>query len=191
MPMLAFLAAAALAAAPAPAAAPLPAPMPQGEELERQIADLDARLFWAGFEGCDPDAMAPLLAPDFRMYHDRIGVSATDAADMVAGFRRQCDARKPGGKDEGYRNRREIVPGSRVIRHMGEWGALEEASHLFFEWRGADKGWALVGGARYMNLWQWLPAERRFVLKQSYSYDHAPAAPYPPAFAAAPAGAAK
>ena len=86
MPMLAFLAAAALAAAPAPAAAPLPAPMPQGEELERQIADLDARLFWVGFEGCDPDAMAPLLAPDFRMYHDRIGVSATDAADMVAGI---------------------------------------------------------------------------------------------------------
>ena len=186
MPFLALAAAAALAAAPAPAAPPADA-MPRGDDLEQRIADLDARLFWAGFEGCDPDAMAPLLAPDFRMYHDLIGVSATDADDMVAGFRRQCDARKPGGKEEGYKNRREIVPGSRVIRRMGDWGALEEAAHIFFEWRGPAKGWVLVGGARYMNLWQWLPAERRFVLKQSYSYDHAPAAPYPPAVAAAPA----
>ncbi|WP_447760958.1 DUF4440 domain-containing protein [Sphingopyxis panaciterrae] len=195
MPLSLLLAAALTATTPAAApatsapATPAPAPMPTGEALTRQIAENDARLFWAAFEGCDPAALPDLLAPEFRMIHDRGGLSAKDAADMVAGLERQCARRRPGGEQAGYRNRRQIVPGSRIIRAMGDWGALEEASHIFFEWNPAAKRWDMVGGAKYMHLWQWIPAEHRFRLSQSYSYDHAGAEPYPPpgiAGAAAP-----
>lgn len=175
-----LLFAAALSAA-TPATPPAAStPMPTGDALTAAIADSDARLFWAAFEGCTPPALTDLLTPDYRMLHDRGGLSAKDRADMVAGFERQCARRRPGGADEGYKNRRQIVPGSRIVRAMGDWGALEEGAHVFFEWTPRAPRWTLVGGAKYMNVWQWIPAEGRFRLDESLSYDHAPAAPYPP-----------
>jgi len=182
MSLTLFLAAALTAATPS-----APAAMPTGDALTRQIAENDARLFWAAFEGCDPAALPDLLAPEFRMIHDRGGLSAKDPADMVAGFEKQCARRRPGGEDEGYKNRRQIVPGSRIVRAMGDWGALEEGAHIFFEWNAKEARWAMVGGAKYMHLWKWIPAERRFRLSQSYSYDHAGAEPYPPSSIADPA----
>jgi hypothetical protein len=158
-----------LMAAAVQATALQPAP-----ELERAVAAADARLFRAGFEGCEPERLAELLAPDFAMYHDRNGKVAGSGDAFVAIVAEQCEARAPGGANEGYRNRRELVPGSRIVRRMGDWGALEEASHVFYEWRAGGEGneahWQLVGGARYMHLWRWTPAGLR--LLTSYSYDH-------------------
>ncbi len=68
---------------------------------------------------------------------------------------------------------------SECIRAMGNWGALEEASHIFFEWNAKDARWDLVGGAHYIHVWQWMPAEGRFRLTESLSYDHGAAAPAP------------
>lgn len=177
MSFTALLAAAALTAAAPTAPA---TPMPKGDALTAEIAGNDARLFWAAFEGCDPKALPDLLTPEFRMLHDLGGLAAKDRADMVAGLEKSCASRRPGGAQAGYRNRRQIVPGSRLVRAMGDWGAIEEASHLFFEWNARADRWDMVGGAKYMHLWQWMPAEGRFRLAQSYSYDHAGAAPYPP-----------
>ncbi|WP_114952336.1 DUF4440 domain-containing protein [Sphingosinicella terrae] len=152
-------------------AASLP-PMP---ELERAIAAADARLFRAAFEDCAPAVLAEVLAPEFAMYHDRGGKVTGSRDAFVARVAEQCAARAPGGANAGYRNRRALVPGSRTIRPMGDWGALEEASHVFYEWDSGGEGespqWQLVGGARYMHLWQWTAAGPR--LLTSYSYDHA------------------
>ncbi len=165
-------------------AAPAPAPMPTGDALDRAIADVDGRLFWAVFEGCDAAALPDLLAGDFRMVHDKGGLAEPSRDAMVADVAKSCADRRPGGAQAGYRNRRQLVPGSHHVRAMGDWGALEEGAHVFFEWNARDNRWDMVGGAHYMHLWQWMPAEGRFRLSQSYSYDHAGAAPYPPAGAA-------
>lgn len=167
--------------AAAPAAPAMPTPMPDGAEMRAQIVARDAALFWAGFEGCDPAALEDVLLPDFRMLHDKAGLAVADRASFVASVKEQCAARAPGGKNAGYKNRRLAVPGTRIIRRMGEWGALEEGAHAFYEWRGKQAGWVMVGGARYMHAWQWMPGEGRFRLSQSYSYDHGAADPYPPA----------
>jgi hypothetical protein len=179
---LSLLFAAALATA-TPAAPAAPAAMPTGEALTAEIVDNDARLMWAVFEGCQPQALTGLLLPDFRMLHDKGGLALADRAAFVASLEKQCAARRPGGEQAGYKNRRQIVPGSRIVRAIGDWGALEEASHVFFEWNAKANRWDMVGGARYMHLWQWIPAEGRFRLSQSYSYDHAGAEPYPPSAA--------
>ena len=155
-------------------------PMPAPAEAEARIVEADARLFWAAFEGCEPAVLGELLLPGFRMVHDKVGLAVEDRAAFVASLTEQCAARAPGGDNAGYRNRRLAVPGTRVLRRMGEWGVLEEGAHTFHEWGGAERGWEQVGGARYMHLWQWLPEEGRFRLAQSYSYDHGAAAPYPP-----------
>ena len=160
------------------AAAAQPVPLPPQPEMERAISLADARLFEAGFEACAPHRLEEVLAPDFAMYHDREGQVADSRAAFVALLAEQCAARAPGGDAEGYRNRRELVPGSRTIRRLGDWGALEEASHVFYEWRSAGGGeparWELVGGARYMHLWRWTGDGPR--LLTSYSYDHGAAA---------------
>lgn len=170
--------AAALAAASPP---PSPTPMPTGDALAAQVADRDAALFWAMFEGCNPAALPDLLAPDYRMLHDKDGLAIASRDAFVAAITRQCASRAPGGDNAGYRNRRLAIPGTRTVRAMGDWGALEDGAHAFFEWNAADARWDMVGGARYTHLWQWIPAEGRFRLSQSYSFDHGAAAPYPPA----------
>lgn len=166
-----FLALAAAAAQPMPAAA----------EAEARIVAADARLFWAAFEACEPAVLDELLLPEFRMIHDKAGLAVENRAAFVASLSGQCAARAPGGDNAGYRNRRLAVPGTRVLRRMGEWGMLEEGAHTFHEWRGEGRGWEQVGGARYMHLWRWMPEEGAFRLAQSYSYDHGAAEPYPPA----------
>ncbi|MCA8888104.1 MAG: DUF4440 domain-containing protein [Parvularculaceae bacterium] len=156
-----------------------PMPMPTGDELRQRIEEADAKLFWAAFEGCDADALAQIITPEFRMLHDLGGLAIESGAQMVDDARENCAARGPGGENEGYKNRRQITPGTRVVRALGDWGALEEAAHAFFEWRQSSQSWELVGGARYMHLWRWMPGEGQFRLDQSYSYDHGAALKYP------------
>ena len=161
-----------------------PAAMPRGDALREQIERNDARLFWGFFEGCDPDAVAGLIHPDYRMLHDLVGMPASSGAQMIAQSREQCARRAPGGDAEGYRNRRLLVPGSRRIQRLGDWGVLEEGHHTFHEWRSAlndgQGGWEMTGGGRYIHAWQWMPEEGGFRLLESLSVDHGPAMPYPP-----------
>lgn len=182
--MLSFLAAAALlASSPAPLANTHP--FPEDSDMQERIRKADARLFWAFFEGCDPDLQAEFIHPDFRMVHDLEGLAIPDREFMLKQARERCEARKPGGSSEGYSSRRLLVPGSRIIRRMGRWGALEQGLHTFHEWRADQDGdggeWEMTGGARYMHVWQWMPEEGRFRLLESLSYDHGAAQPYPPA----------
>ena len=151
--------------------------MPEGKELHDTIAEYDARLFWAAFEGCDADAVAPLLGEDFRMVHDQAGLSVPDRDQFIKSLTDACSSRLPGGANEGYKNRRLATPGSRRVQALGGWGALEEGHHTFYELQ-SDGSWKLTGGARYIHVWQGL--EGRFVLSESISVDHGAALPYPP-----------
>ena len=180
-----------LAQAPVAAAADVPAPMPTGEEMTARIEANDAQLFWGFFEGCDPEAVAGLLHPDYRMVHDLVGLPHDSAEAMVQSAREQCERRAPGGDAEGYKNRRLLVPGSRTIKKLGDWGALEEGHHTFLELRQRPAGtygpddpggptWVQTGGGRYLHVWQWMADEGRFRLLESLSLDHGPAPAYPP-----------
>ena len=151
--------------------------MPEGEELSAVIADYDARLFWAAFEGCDVEALSSLLGDDFRMVHDLSGLAVPSRDAFIEGMSTMCASRLAGGDNEGYKNRRLATPGSRRVQALGNWGALEEGHHSFYELQ-SDGSWKLTGGARYIHVWQWL--DDRFVLSESISVDHDAALPYPP-----------
>ena len=169
---------------PADAVAEIPLPIPSLEETTARIERNDARLFWGFFEGCDPEQVAGLIHPDFRMLHDLAGLAASSGTEFLAQARSNCESRAAGQPNEGYRNRRLLVPGSRRIQMLGDWGALEEGHHTFHEWRGAANGgaggWVMTGGGRYIHSWQWMAEEGRFRLLESLSVDHGPAMPYPP-----------
>ncbi|MCJ8190865.1 DUF4440 domain-containing protein [Sphingomicrobium aestuariivivum] len=153
------------------------APMPEGDALTAQIEALDAKMFWAAFEGCDPTGVDAIVDDGYRMVHDLVGIAVESKEDFVASMEKQCAARAPGGENEGYANRRLLTPGSRTIKKLGDWGALEEAHHQFYE-RRADGSWELTGGGRYLHLWRW--TGEAFVLNETLSLDHGPAPQYPP-----------
>jgi len=165
--------------------ATLAAAMPTGEALEETIADLDARLFWAAFEGCDAEALAPLLGEGYRMVHDEAGLAVPGREQFIQGIADGCAARLPGGANEGYKNRRLLTPGSRRVQALGDWGALEEGHHSFYELQ-SDGSWRLTGGGRYIHLWRW--SSDHFVLDESISIDHGAARSYPPNAASSPEG---
>lgn len=133
------------------AQASAPHAFPPEKEARARIAAADARLFHAAFEGCNPQVLGEMLTGDFRMVHDNGGLAVKDRASFVAGMTQQCAERAAGGANEGYANRRRLVPGSRRLQPLGDWGALEEAHHTFHE-RQADGSWKLVGGARYVHV---------------------------------------
>ena len=154
----------------------VPGMIPPLEEARAQVEALDAKLFWAAFEGCDPAGVGAILAEDFRMLHDQAGLAVPDRATFVASLEQQCAQREASG----YRNRRLLVPGSRTVTPLGDWGVLERGRHTFHEWRGPDDGWIQTGGALYWHVWQWDADEGRFMLAESISVDHGAAPAYPP-----------
>lgn len=175
----------------APIAAAEPARMPDDAENQARIEAADAKLFYAAFERCTPEVLTDLMLPDYRMIHDQGGLVFDSRAGFVGAIEQGCIDRAPGGKHEGYRNRRLVVPGTRTIRRMGDWGVIENGDHAFFElrqrpagWMGEDDpggpDWVMVGGASYTHVWQWMGGEGRFRLSESLSYDHGAALPYPP-----------
>ena len=176
-----------LASAEAPAAAP----MPDLAEAKERIAKRDAELFWYAFEGCDAAEVRARIAPDFRMVHDQGGLVAGDADAFSAVIADGCTARAPGGRNEGYRNRRHLVPGTDTITKLGDWGMLHRGEHTSHELRQRPAGtygendpggltWVMTGGAHFINVWQWDAAQGAFVMQQTISVDHGGARPYPP-----------
>ncbi|MHA7820899.1 MAG: DUF4440 domain-containing protein [Erythrobacter sp.] len=153
-----------------------PAPMPPPEEARARIEALDATLFWSAFEGCDPAGIEAILAEDYRMLHDLSGLAIPDREAFVRDLEKQCESRA----ESGYRNRRLLVPGSRTITPLGQWGIMERGWHTFHEWNAEQSDWMQVGGASYIHIWRWEAEEGRFRLAETISVDHGAAPPYPP-----------
>ncbi|MDY7096776.1 MAG: DUF4440 domain-containing protein [Pseudomonadota bacterium] len=175
-----MLTAIALTLAQAAPTAAEPNPIPPLLEVEKRIAKRDAELFWYAFEGCDPAEVRERVTDDFRMLHDLAGVVSETGEAFTAMLKEQCDARAPGGANEGYKNRRLLVPGSDQVTWLGRWGVLHRGWHTFHEWRGDEKGWVQTGGARFINVWKWMPEEGRFRMQETISVDHGAVGPYKP-----------
>ncbi len=149
-----------------------PTPIPPLPEATERIASRDAELFHAAFEGCEPDTLSELVTEDFRMLHDLGGVVATSRDQFITMMEQQCAARAPGGANEGYKNRRLIVPGSVRVTPLGDWGVLQRGYHTFQEWRGEELGWVQTGGAHFINVWQWDAQGGVFRMQETISVDH-------------------
>jgi len=164
MPLIAgLIAALALVQTPAPEVV-----IPDEAALVTIIAERDAALFATMFDRCDPAALADLVTDDLEFYHDRGGLTATRAA-FVADYAGACEARKA---PDAWRSRRELVPGTMKVYAIPGVGAVEEASHLFYERQG-DGPEKLAGRARFSMLWRL--EDGRWRLARAFSIDHAPA----------------
>lgn len=153
----------------AAAAAAAETTLPEGEVLTEAIAARDAEFFALAFEGCDPDRLRTMLAPDFEMYHDRGGVVARTAEAFVQEYRESCVARQA---PDAWRSRRELVRSTLNVHPVPGYGAIEDGEHQFYERQG-DGAERLAGHARFTQLWR-LTADG-WQLARVFSYAHRPA----------------
>ena len=165
------------------AEAAAPPPIPPLAEAKEQVAAIDTAMFYYAFEGCDASKVRSHITEDFRMVHDQGGIIADNAEAFTALIGEDCDARAPGGKNEGYSSRRLLVPGSDSVTPLGQWGVLHRGMHTFQELRARPAGvfgkddpggpsWVTVGGARFLNIYQWMPEEGVFRMQETISIDH-------------------
>ena len=150
----------------AAAAASEPAALPEGPALTAAVEARDAEFFALAFEGCDPDRLRTMLAPDFEMYHDRGGVVARSADAFVDQYREACTARRAA---DAWRSRRALVAGTLSVHPVPGYGAIEDGEHDFYERQG-DGPERLAGHARFTQLWR-LTADG-WQLARVFSYGH-------------------
>jgi hypothetical protein len=168
--LLSFL----LAAAEAPQ--PIPVRVPEQPALTQAIAARDAEFFDLFFNGCDPERLATMVAPDMEFYHDKGGFNVRSGAQFVADYAKNCAERqKPGS----WRSRRELVRSALHVDPIPGHGALEAGEHLFYERRTAGPGFEAVpekpvGRARFAQLWV-LGADGQWRISRVFSYAHGPA----------------
>lgn len=169
--LLAFLAFFSAQAVPAP---PAGVTIPEGRALHDAIAARSAEFFTLYHEGCDPERLRSILMPDFEMYHDQNGVSASSAEPFIAKYAERCLKRTDPASG---RIRRHLLPGTLKIYPVPGYGAIEEGSHEHYG-RLGRRPERKVTSARYIGLWKLTPAGWR--LARAFSYDHVDAPRLPP-----------
>ena len=147
----------------------LAAAIPAQPALTEQIAARDAEFFTLFFTGCDARRARDFITDDLEFYHDKGGMVARSGQAFIAGYAKQCAAKKAPGA---WRSRRELVPASLKVWPVPGFGAIEQGEHLFYERQG-DGPEKLAGRALFTHLWQLTDTGWR--LSRILSYDHSPA----------------
>lgn len=145
--------------------------LPTGEALTAALAARDAEFFSLLFEGCDADALGSMLTSDFEMYHDRDGVVARNAGELLAGYREFCTQRQA---PDAWRSRRALVASTLNVHPVPGYGAIEDGEHLFYERQGEGPE-RLAGHARFTQLWRLDGGAWK--LARVFSYAHRAAEP--------------
>lgn len=141
--------------------------LPEGTALTDEVRAVDDKFFTLYFDArCHPAEIRALLADDFEMYHDKVGVVAINAQQFMADYEKSCAARAPA---DAWRSRRELVPASLIVDPVPGFGAIEDGEHRFYERRG-DGPERLAGNAHFTQLW--IKTESGWKLKRVLSFSH-------------------
>lgn len=134
-------------------------------ELIAAISANDRLLFDIVFSTCDLEALDGLIAADFRMMHDKHGVTASDRDAFIASIRQGCEARASG---ENIQASRELNETHMHAVQGGQW-AIQTGVHSFY---GLDPGRppVLRERAQFFHVWHFENGAWR--LTEVYSYDH-------------------
>jgi len=139
-----------------------------GEDLETVFDALDRRLFDVGFNTCNLDESASLVAENLEFYHDQGGVTHGRDAFIATMEQNICNGRQT--------IRRERVDGSFRLERLYEdgtlYGVIQFGSHRFLIVD--DTGHAVPTGlAEFAHLWL-LNDDGVWELSRVLSYAHRP-----------------
>lgn len=126
------------------------------DELYRKIESLDSILFTA-FNACDLKTFSSMLTEDLEFYHDKGGL--TDYTHSVNVTTENCE-RKLGLV-------RTLVPGSMEVYPIGNYGAVQIASHRFCH---MENGKEDCGTFKFVHVWK--NDNGNWKISRVVSYDH-------------------
>ncbi len=144
---------------------PTPGPEPT-QQLYDEIARMDAELFDALFNRCDPDRLGELVTDDIEFIHDKWGQTSRSKKEFVDGIRGVC-ARRASGED--YNARRELVPGSMTVHPLNNYGVMQMGEHRFYRLT-PGKPEELIETGRFIDVWK--QVDGKWKLFRVISYDH-------------------
>lgn len=148
------------------AAAAATVTLPAGPDLTKAIAARDTELFDVFFNRCEPDRLRAMVTGDVEFYHDRGGVVAHNADELVADYAKSCHEKE---KPDSWRSRRELLASSLQVWPVPGFGAIEEGDHLFYERKG-DGPEKLAGEAHFVILWKRDPDGWKMARTLSYGH---------------------
>lgn len=125
-------------------------------ELFKKIESLDSILFTA-FNTCDLQTFSSMLSEDPEFYHDKGGL--TDYAHSINVTKENCE-RKLGLK-------RTLIPGSMEVYPIGDYGAVQIASHRFCH---VENGKEDCGTFKFVHVWR--NDNGNWKISRVVSYDH-------------------
>lgn len=125
-------------------------------ELFKKIESLDSILFTA-FNTCDLQTFSSMLSEDLEFYHDKGGL--TDYAHSINVTKENCE-RKLGLK-------RTLIPGSMEVYPIGDYGAVQIASHRFCH---VENGKEDCGTFKFVHVWR--NDNGNWKISRVVSYDH-------------------
>lgn len=128
----------------------------QPDELYRKITTLDSIVFTA-FNRCDLKTFNSMFTEDLEFYHDKGGL--TDYIHTIDALEGNCE-RKPGLK-------RTLVPGSMEVYPIGDYGAVQIASHRFCH---VENGREHCGTFKFVHVWK--NDKDTWRISRVISYDH-------------------
>lgn len=126
------------------------------DELYRKIESLDSAVFHA-FNTCDIETFKSMFTHDLEFYHDKGGL--TDYAHSINVTTENCE-RKLGLK-------RTLIPGSMEVYPIGNYGALQIASHRFCH---MENGKEDYGTFKFVHIWR--NDNGNWKISRVVSYDH-------------------
>jgi len=137
----------------------------KNSKLYQEIKAQDSLLFTIGFNTCDVGQFDRLLTADFKMFHDKAGITATKE-EFLKGI-------KDGLCKMNYKAERQLVPESMIVYPLEKngvlYGAIQVADHKFYGIE-PNKPKYLTSVAKITHLW--LLENGVWKLAQSLSYDH-------------------
>lgn len=128
----------------------------QPDELYKKVAALDSIVFTA-FNRCDLKTFGSMFTKELEFYHDRGGL--TDYLHTINTIKENCD-RKLGLT-------RTLVPGSMEVYPIGEYGAVQIASHRFCH---VENGREDCGTFKFIHVWK--KDKDTWKISRVISYDH-------------------
>ncbi len=126
------------------------------EELFRKIETLDSIVFTA-FNTCDIETFGTMFTHDLEFYHDKGGL--TDYTHTINAIKGNCE-RKLGLT-------RTLIPGSMEVYPIGDYGAVQIASHRFCH---MENGKEDCGTFKLLHVWK--NDAGKWKISRVVSYDH-------------------
>ncbi|QOI96387.1 MAG: nuclear transport factor 2 family protein [Flammeovirgaceae bacterium] len=128
----------------------------QPDELYKEISVLDSIVFTA-FNRCDIKTFGSMFTEDLEFYHDKGGL--TDYLHTINAIKENCE-RKLGLT-------RTLVSGSMEVYPIGDFGAVQIASHRFCH---VEKGREDCGTFKFVHVWK--KDKGTWKISRVISYDH-------------------